>query len=130
MSALAQYLVGTGKRVSGSDRGFETQALNDVKMKLEAAGIACFLQNGEGITADTDIVVVSTAVEDTVPEVQKARALNIPVIRRSELLAQIAATRRTIAIGGTSGKSTTSAMLFEILQYAGLEPASLAELGW
>ena len=117
MSALAQYLVGTGKQVSGSDRGFETQTLNDVRTKLEATGIACFLQNGEGITADTDVVIVSTAVEDTVPEVQKARALNIPVIRRSELLAQIAATRRTIAIGGTSGKSTTSAMLFEILQY-------------
>ena len=42
MSALAQYLVGTGKQVSGSDRGFETQTLNDVRTKLEAAGIACF----------------------------------------------------------------------------------------
>ncbi len=129
MSALAQYLVGTGKQVSGSDRGFEAQALDDVKVKLEAAGIACFLQNGEGITADTDVVVVSTAVEDTVPEVQKAKALNIPVIRRSELLAQIAATRKTIAVGGTSGKSTTSAMLFEILQYAGLEPGIISGAG-
>jgi UDP-N-acetylmuramate--alanine ligase len=129
MSALAQYLVGTGKQVSGSDRGFETQALNDVRAKLEAAGIACFLQNGEGITADTDVVIVSTAVEDTVPEVQKAKALNIPVIRRSELLAQIAATRKTIAVGGTSGKSTTSAMLFEILQYAGLEPGIISGAG-
>ena len=129
MSALAQYLVGTGKKVSGSDRGFETQALDDVKVKLEAAGITCFLQNGEGITADTDVIVVSTAVEDTVPEVQKAKALNIPVVRRSELLAQIAAARKTIAIGGTSGKSTTSAMLFDILQYAGLEPGIISGAG-
>ncbi|MBS1751149.1 MAG: UDP-N-acetylmuramate--alanine ligase [Bacteroidetes bacterium] len=129
MSALAQYLVGTGKLVSGSDRGFESQSLDDIKSKLEAAGIRCFLQNGAGITEDTDVVVVSTAIEDTVPEVQKARSLKIPIIRRSELLALIAATRKTIAIGGTSGKSTTSAMLFEILQYAGLEPGIISGAG-
>lgn len=129
MSALAQYLVGTGKQVSGSDRGFETTGLDDIKTKLEAAGIQCFLQNGEGITENTDIVVASTAIEDTVPEVQKAKALNIPIIRRSELLALIAATRKTIAVGGTSGKSTTSAMLFEILQYAGLEPGIISGAG-
>lgn len=129
MSALAQYLVGTGKQVSGSDRGFETHSLDDIKSKLEAAGIHCFLQNGTGITENTEIVVVSTAIEDTVPEVQKARNLNIPIIRRSELLALIAASRKTIAIGGTSGKSTTSAMLFEILQHAGLEPGIISGAG-
>ncbi len=129
MSALAQYLRGLGKNVAGSDRYFTPGVENDTRTKLEAEGIQCYLQNGEGITADTQLVVVSTAVEDTVPEVQKARQLQIPVIKRSELLALIAATRKTIAIGGTSGKSTTSAMLFDILQYAGLNPGIISGAG-
>ncbi|HRO48425.1 Mur ligase domain-containing protein, partial [Agriterribacter sp.] len=129
MSALAQYLAGMGKRVAGSDRYFLPGAPGDMQTKLEAAGIRCFKQDGEGITTDTRLVVVSTAVEDTVMEVQKARQLGIPVMRRSELLAHIARSRRTIAIGGTSGKSTTSAMLFEILSYAGLQPGIISGAG-
>jgi UDP-N-acetylmuramate--alanine ligase len=129
MSAIAQYLAGTNKRVSGSDRYFTPGQHNDTKEKLEAAGIQCFLQNGEGITADTDLVVVSTAVEDTVPEVQKAKQLNIPVLKRSEVLALIAASKKTIAVGGTSGKSTTSGMLFAILEFAGLQPSIISGAG-
>ena len=129
MSAIAQYLAGTGIAVSGSDRYFLPGESNDTKEKLEAAGIKCFLQNGEGITGDTDLVVVSTAVEDTVPEVQKAKLLSIPIIKRSELLALIAKSKKTIAVGGTSGKSTTSAMLFDILQTAGLHPSIISGAG-
>ena len=129
MSALAQYLAGMGKRISGSDRYFSTGDSGDVQTKLELAGIRCFRQDGEGITADTELVVTSAAVEDTVMEVQKAKQLDIPIIKRSELLAAIVKSRRTIAIGGTSGKSTTSAMLFEILKYAGLEPGIISGAG-
>jgi len=129
MSAIAQYLAGIGKNISGSDRYFLPGTFNDTKEKLEAESIQCFLQNGEGITNQTDLVVVSTAVEDTVYEVQKAKELNIPIIKRSELLAMIAASKRTIAVGGTSGKSTTSAMLFDILQYAGLQPSIISGAG-
>jgi UDP-N-acetylmuramate--alanine ligase len=129
MSAIAQYLAGTGKQVSGSDRYFLPDTYNDTREKLEAMGIQCFLQNGEGISKSTDLVVVSTAVEDTVPEVQKAAGLNIPVIRRSELLAIVAASKKTIAVGGTSGKSTTCAMLFDILQYAGYLPSIISGAG-
>ncbi len=129
MSAIAQYLAGIGKNISGSDRYFLPGTVNDTKKKLEAEGIQCFVQNGEGITTKTDLVVVSTAVEDTVYEVQKAKELNIPIIKRSELLAIIAASKRTIAVGGTSGKSTTSAMLFDILQYAGLQPSIISGAG-
>jgi UDP-N-acetylmuramate--alanine ligase len=129
MSAIAQYLAGTGKQVSGSDRYFLPGVLNDTREKLEALGIRCFLQNGEGITPTTDLVVVSTAVEDTVPEVQQASKLNIPIIKRSELLALVAASKKTIAIGGTSGKSTTCAMLFDILQYAGKNPSIISGAG-
>jgi len=129
MSAIAQYLAGIGKAVSGSDRYFVPAEVNDTKDKLVAAGIACFLQNGEGITTATDLVVVSTAVEDTVEEVQKAKRLGIPIIKRSELLALIAKSKRTIAVGGTSGKSTTSAMLFDILEYAGTSPSIISGAG-
>lgn len=129
MSALAQYLSGIGKKVSGSDRYFLAGEKNEIRNKLEAEGITCFLQNGEGITAETELVVVSTAVEDTVPEVQKALSLSIPVIKRSELLALIAANKRSVAIGGTSGKSTTSAMLFQIMETAGMNPSIISGAG-
>lgn len=129
MSAIAQYLAGIDKKVSGSDRYFKEGDFNDTREKLEAEGIQCFLQNGDGITAETDLVVVSTAIEDTVFEVQKAKQLNISIIKRSELLALIAKSKRTIAVGGTSGKSTTSAMLFDILNNAELEPSIISGAG-
>jgi UDP-N-acetylmuramate--alanine ligase len=129
MSAIAQYLAGIEKKVSGSDRYFKEDELNETKTKLEAEGIHCFLQNGAGITAETDLVVVSTAIEETVFEVQKAKQLNIPIIKRSELLALIAKSKRTIAVGGTSGKSTTSAMLFDILDKTGLQPSIISGAG-
>ena len=129
MSALAQYLRGIGKNVSGSDRYFQEGEFNETKEKLIAEGIKCFLQDGSGISYSTDLVVVSAAIEDTVYEVQKAKQLNIPVIRRSELLALIAASKNTIAMGGTSGKSTTTAMLFAILEYADLNPGIISGAG-
>ncbi len=129
MSAIAQYLAGIGKKVGGSDRYFVPGQENDTRQKLEAEGISCFLQNGEGITDQTDLVVVSTAIEDTVAEVQKAKQLNIPILKRSQLLALIAESKRTIAVGGTSGKSTTSAMLFHILEQAGLQPSIISGAG-
>jgi UDP-N-acetylmuramate--alanine ligase len=129
MSAIAQYLQGSGKEVSGSDRFFQDGEYNEVRQKLETEGIKCFEQTGVGITPDTDLVVVSTAIEDTVAEVQKAKQLGIPIIKRSELLALIADSRKTIAVGGTSGKSTTSAMLFDILEFAGLKPGIISGAG-
>jgi UDP-N-acetylmuramate--alanine ligase len=129
MSALAQYLKGIGKEVSGSDRYFSKGEALDVREKLKGEGISCYPQDGSGITAEIDLVVVSTAIEDTVEEVQKSKALNIPIIRRSELLAMICASKRSIAVGGTSGKSTTSAMIFDILQEAGLEPSIISGAG-
>ncbi len=129
MSAIAQYLKGIGKNVAGSDRFFAPGVYNEVQEKLEVDGIQCFVQNGEGITETTDLIVASTAIEDTVLEIQKAKQLNIPIVRRSELLAMIAASKKTIAVGGTSGKSTTSAMLFDILEYAGMQPSIISGAG-
>ncbi len=129
MSAIAQYLSGIGKTVSGSDRYFQADTENETRTKLEAEGVHCFLQDGSGITDKTDLVVVSTAIEDTVFEVQKAKQHNITILRRSQVLALIADSKRTIAVGGTSGKSTTSAMIFDVLQYAGLEPSIISGAG-
>ncbi len=129
MSAIAQYLKGIGKNVSGSDRYFHPEEYNKTKELLEKEGIECFLQDGSGITESTDLVVVSTAIEDTVYEVQKAKELNIPIIKRSELLAIISDSKKTIAIAGTSGKSTTTAMLYQIMVDAGLEPSIISGAG-
>jgi UDP-N-acetylmuramate--alanine ligase len=129
MSAIAQYLQATGKKVSGSDRFFTGDDDNETRKKLQAEGIQCFLQDGSGITAKTDLVVVSTAIEDTVMEVQKARNAGIQIIKRAALLALIAKSKTTIAVGGTSGKSTTSAMLFDIFQNAGMQPSIISGAG-
>lgn len=129
MSAIAQYLAGAGYNVSGSDRYFKPGEYNETKEKLEAENIQCFLQDGSGITNNTELIVVSTAIEDTVFEVQKAKQLNIPIIKRSELLALIAKSKKTIAVGGTSGKSTTTGMLFQILEHAGLQPSIISGAG-
>ena len=129
MSAIAQYLQGIGKQASGSDRYFQPDIYNKTKEQLEAEGIQCFLQDGSGITEETDLIVVSTAIEDSVYEVKKAKELGIPIIKRSELLSIIAKSKKTIAVAGTSGKSTTSAMLFQILLDANLEPSIISGAG-
>ena len=130
MSALAQFLAGKGKQVAGSDRLFSSAATDpSIRIRLESAGIGCYEQDGAGITADTQCVVVSTAVEETTVEYVKAKTLGIPILQRSDLLAMIAAGYRTIAIGGTSGKSTTTAMVYEILRHAGLSPSIISGAG-
>lgn len=123
MSAIAQYLAGTGKEVSGSDRYFVAGEVNETRSKLEAEGIKCFLQNGDGITNKTQLVVVSTAIEDTVAEVQKAKALNIPILKRSQVLALIANSKRTIAVGGTSGKVLPALCCFKYCNMQVCNPA-------
>lgn len=129
MSAIAQYLQGAGMQVSGSDRFFNEGKAGDIKEKLEKEGIRCYLQDGEGITPDTDLVVASTAIEDTVIEIKRAKELGIPIIKRSELLALIAGAKKTIAVGGTSGKSTVTAMIFDIFSHVGMSPSIISGAG-
>lgn len=129
MSALAQYCAGIGKKVSGSDRYFTPNTFNDTQNKLEALAIKCFPQDASGINENTQLVIISTAIEDSNIEIQKAKQLNIPIIKRSELLSLISDTKKTIAVGGTSGKSTTTAMIFEILDIAGLQPSIISGAG-
>lgn len=129
MSAIAQYLSAIGKEVSGSDRFFTAGSTLHIQQQLEAADIRCYPQDGSGMEGRIDAVVVSTAIEPTVVEVQMAMQRGIPILRRSELLAMITQTRKTIAIGGTSGKSTASGMLYSILSAAGRTPGIISGAG-
>ena len=95
----------------------------DYDEALGNLGVALFAQDGSGVAGDCAAVVYSTAVEDQVPDIARARALGVPLVHRSELLAHFVAGRRTLAITGTSGKSTTVAMVFEILRAAGRDPS-------
>lgn len=133
MSAIAQYLQASGKNVSGSDRQFSSDNKITIQQQFESMGIVCCKQDTSGITENIDVVVVSTAIEETNIEYQKAIELSIPIIKRSELLAAISKSMKTIAVGGTAGKSTTTAMIFHILQTCGKSPslitgAALTEL--
>jgi len=131
MSALAQYHLLAGGAASGSDRSFDRAdpdpAALEIRRKLEALGLELSPQDGSALARSPlpDAVIVSTAVEGTVPDVQAARSRQVPVLHRSELLARWVEERRTIAVTGTSGKSTVTAMVFEILAHAALDPSIL-----
>lgn len=129
MSAIAQYLCGVGKKVSGSDRLFGQSQKLLSETQFESMGIQCYFQDGQGITEDVDVVVVSTAIEEKNVEYQKSLQLGIPIMKRSQLLAEISNSVRTIAVGGTSGKSTTTAMIFHIMEQCGMSPSLITGAG-
>ena len=129
MSAIAQYLAGKGYAVSGSDRQFAEKEIPLVKKQLEAEGVRCFAQDGSGVTSDLTAVVLSTAIEETNPDLKRARELGVPVMHRSEMLAMISRSVKTIAVSGTSGKSTVTGMIYHILNYAGLSPSVMTGAG-
>lgn len=128
MSAIAQYLSGKGFKVAGSDRQFKTNG-SKVQKQLEDAGIACFPDDGSGVEAGISVMVASTAIEESHPAFQKAKTLGIPVKHRSEILAEIALSCKTIAVSGTSGKSTVTAMIYHVLDCAGLSPSLITGAG-
>jgi UDP-N-acetylmuramate-alanine ligase len=123
MSALAQFQVMISGHASGSDRAFDRGERAELRVQLERLGIEIMPQDGSGVTEDCAALVLSTAVEAEVPDFAVARAKNIPIVHRSEMLAHFVASHRTIAVSGTSGKSTVTAMIFEILKGAGRDPS-------
>src|SRR5262247_390101 len=123
MTPLALIIQANGGRVEGSDRALD-QGRNSERFEfLRARGILLHPQDGSGIRRGEQILVTSTAVEETVPDVQAARRIGATIVTRAHLLAQLF-NRAALGIGvaGTSGKSTTVGMIGWILHRAGRSP--------
>jgi UDP-N-acetylmuramate--alanine ligase len=123
MTPLALIIQASGGRVEGSDRAFD-QGRNSERFDfLRARGMLLHPQDGSGIRRAEQTLVTSTAVEETVPDVQAARRIGAAIITRANLLAQLF-NRAGLGIGvaGTSGKSTTVGMIGWILHCAGRRP--------
>ena len=126
MSALAQYLRFEGISVSGSDRLLTSEDTVSIRQSLEGLGCSIVNQDGSGMSADIDVVCVSTAIEGSNPDIAVARAHNLPIVHRSDVLAAIITSKRTIAVAGTSGKSTVTAMIFEFLTACRKSPSLIS----
>ena len=118
MSALATLLFRQGHTVTGADR---TLTSANVKF-LRDLGIEVFPDDGSAVDSSVDRVIVSTAIEETNPGLVKARELSIPVVHRAAALAEALGDRKLVAVVGTCGKSTVTAMLGHILAECGLDP--------
>jgi UDP-N-acetylmuramate--alanine ligase len=123
MLPLAEIMAAQGHDVSGSDRSLDQGRLGGKFERLSAQGIALFAQDGSGLTSGAQIVVASAAIESSVPDIVRATALGCPRMTRAALLAELFnAAPVSIAVGGTSGKSTVTGMIGWICDQAGRDP--------
>jgi UDP-N-acetylmuramate--alanine ligase len=123
MLPLALILKGQGAEVAGSDRSRDQGRTAEKFAWLESLGFTLFPQDGSGIASPRQTLVASAAVEDTVPEVVRAKELGCPRMSRAQLLATLFNAAPTgIAIGGTSGKSTVTGMTGWIMTRVGRDP--------
>lgn len=125
MAPMAQLSAALGARVTGSDRNHDRGIVLPWFEHLRAAGVRLVPQDGSGVHADLDAVVHSSAVEAVNPDIRRAEELGVPRIRRGPFLARLANAQRGVAVAGTSGKSTITAMTAHILITAGLDPTFL-----
>ena len=117
MSGIAEVLLNLGYSISGSD-----QKLSATTERLAQLGAKVYEGHAAENVAGARALVVSSAVNESNPEVQEARRLNIPVIPRGELLAELMRLKYGIAVAGSHGKTTTTSMVAAILSHAGLDP--------
>src|SRR3569833_4406629 len=117
MSGIAEVLLTLGYQVSGSD--LRPSATTERLAKL---GAKVFLGHNASNVTGANAVVVTSALSATNPEVEEARRLQVPVIPRGELLAELMRLKYGIAVAGSHGKTTTTSMTATILNYAGLDP--------
>jgi UDP-N-acetylmuramate--alanine ligase len=123
MLPLALIVEGRGHKVAGSDRNLDQGRLGPKFDYLQRRGILLFPQDGSGVTGADQILVTSGAIEETVPDVVRAREVGASRLGRPELLASLFNAAATgIAVGGTSGKSTVTGMIGWILHAAGRDP--------
>ena len=118
MSGIAEVLLNQGYAVSGSD-----VAMGQVTKRLMKLGATVFIGHGpDNVAEDVDVVVKSTAIPDSNPELETARERGIPVIPRAEMLAELMRLKSGIAVAGTHGKTTTTSLMAEVFAAAGLDP--------
>ena len=117
MSGIAELLARLGYAVSGSD-----EKASAATERLAATGVSVTVGHAASNVGDADVVVVSSAVGPGNPEVHEAADRRIPVIPRGEMLAELMRLREGIAVAGSHGKTTTTAMIALVLERAGLDP--------
>jgi len=120
MSGIAELLANLGYAVSGSDE--KRSAVTD---RLASLGVRVASGHDAAHVGDADVVVVSSAVRSTNPEVREAARRQIPVIPRAEMLAELMRLRYSIAVAGAHGKTTTTSMIALMLERAGLDPTAV-----
>lgn len=120
MSGIAELLANLGYAVSGSDA-----RLSQVTEHLAAAGVRIDEGHEAGHVGDADVVVYSSAVRPTNPEVVEAVRRHIPVIPRAEMLAELMRLRFSVAVAGAHGKTTTTSMIALVLERGGLDPTAV-----
>jgi UDP-N-acetylmuramate--alanine ligase len=120
MCGIAEVLANMGYKVSGSD-------MNDTEITRHLAQIGCTVTRGHRADnlAEADVVVVSSAIKGYNPEVEAARARQIPVIPRAEMLGELMRMKYGIAVAGAHGKTTTTTMIHTVLMAAGLDPTAV-----
>ncbi|NNG72720.1 UDP-N-acetylmuramate--L-alanine ligase [Rhizobium laguerreae] len=117
MSGIAEVLHNLGHKVQGSD-----QADSANVQRLRDKGIEVFVGHRAENLGEAEVVVVSTAIKKSNPELIAAREKLLPVVRRAEMLAELMRFRNAIAIGGTHGKTTTTSLVAALLEAGGLDP--------
>jgi UDP-N-acetylmuramate--alanine ligase len=117
MSGIAEVLLNLGYTISGSDL-----KLTPVTDRLAKLGATVYEGHRASNVAGAKALVVSSAVDEQNPEVQEARRLQMPVIPRGELLAELMRLKYGIAVAGSHGKTTTTSMVATVLNHAGLDP--------
>ena len=117
MSGIAEVLHNLGYRVQGSDQSESANV-----QRLRDKGIECFVGHRAENLGAAEVVVVSTAIKKSNPELAAAREKLLPIVRRAEMLAELMRFRQAIAIGGTHGKTTTTSMVATLLDAGGLDP--------
>lgn len=117
MSGIAEVLHQLGYQVSGSDLG-----QSPMVERLKGMGIPVVAAHTEDNVVEADVLVVSSAINPTNPEVQEARRRGIPIVRRAEMLAELMRFRYGIAVAGTHGKTTTTSLTASVLAEEGMDP--------
>ncbi len=117
MSGIAEVLVNLGYKVTGSDL-----RASAVTARLTQKGVEVLIGHRQENIGDADVIVTSSAVDETNPEVMAARAARVPVVPRAEMLAELMRYRHGIAVAGTHGKTTTTSLIASVFGEAGLDP--------